>query len=256
MAPVRLSVLSHSGSLPRNNWSPDADPPRRRGFFVGEMNLEVECRALAWSGMAAKKKPTSKTASRKTVPRKRAAKDAPKDKPASRKAQTVSAGKAGGKITLPKGIYVTVTQLAEETGQARDTVLRRLNDADVTPSGERSGYPIYRLRDALRALFTIDGHLDPERMRPTDRVNYYKAERERRNLQVDAGLLIPVEAVAEERARVFKVLVHGLEILPDTIERDLGVSVEVVQAIEDHCDKCRTDIYAELTATDDDAKRD
>lgn len=159
--------------------------------------------------------------------------------------------------TLSPGMHATVTQLAEETGVSRDTISKRLREGKVKPAGKRGNYPIYRLRDALPVIFQLDEiEVDPERLDPFKRHAFYKAERERRQLEVDAGHLIPAGEVETERARVFKVLTQGLETLPDVLERDLGLAPVVVAKVEALCDRHREALYQELAAGEDDDDAD
>jgi hypothetical protein len=159
------------------------------------------------------------------------------------------------KVTaLPHGVHVTTSQLAEETGFARETVNKRLKEAGVKPAGKRGSYPLYRLRDALSAVYQLDEQeADPERLDPFKRHAFYKAERERRQLEVDSGQLIPAGEVETERARVMKILTQGLETLPDVLERDLGLTPAVVAKIEEHCDKHREGLYTALVGDDEKA---
>lgn len=163
------------------------------------------------------------------------------------------ARKASDKVTaLPRGIHVTVSQIAEETGIARETVAKRLKEASVKPAGKRASYVLYRLRDALPAVYQLDDiAADPERMDPFKRQAYYRAELERRKLEVDDRLLIPAAEVEAERARVFKLLTQALESLPDVVERDLGLPAKTVARIEHLCDRHRDELHAALVDGDE-----
>ncbi len=155
-------------------------------------------------------------------------------------------------VSLPRGVHLTLHQLAEEFGISRETVAKRLSAADIAPSGKLSGANVYRLRDAIAPILQIgDGKDDPEEMDPFRRHAYYKAEREARQLAVDDGRLIPADEVEAERARVLKVLTQGLETLPDLMERDFGLPAMVVVRVEEACDKQREAIYSALTVDEE-----
>lgn len=169
--------------------------------------------------------------------------------------RAVSERPAAKVAVFPHGVHVTVTQLAEETGLSRETVGKRLREAKVTPSGKRGSYPLYRLRDALTAVLQLDEQeADPERLDPFKRHAFYKAERERRQLEVDSGHLIPAGEVETERARVMKILTQGIETLPDVLERDMGLQPAVVAKIEELCDKHREALYAALVGDVEEAR--
>ena len=61
----------------------------------------------------------------------------------------------------------SLNQLSREFGIARETVGKRLSDADVKPSGLRRGHPVYRVGDAASAILvprrqSFSGVVDPE----------------------------------------------------------------------------------------------
>lgn len=148
---------------------------------------------------------------------------------------------------------MTISQLAEETGFARETVGKRLGQFGVSPVGKRDLADVYLLRDCLQALYGLeDGSPDPQRMKPFERKAFYQAETERLALEARAGTLMPRQEFEDEIARVLKILTQALEVLPDKAEGDLALPPEVVILIERECDITREAIHAALSAKDDD----
>lgn len=158
-----------------------------------------------------------------------------------------------GVIPLVSGTHLSVRAFAIETGQDRETVTRRIQAAGVKPSGQRGGYPVYRLKDLLRACYvtTADGELDPDRLPPFQRHAHYKAEAQKLAVEQERGELIPRIEVEQEQARVAKIITHGLDTLPDIIERDCGASPAMVARIEQHIDQVRERMHAEMVGDDE-----
>jgi hypothetical protein len=149
---------------------------------------------------------------------------------------------------LPRGLHVSITQLSEETGKTRETISRKLAAAKVPPSGEVRKLAVYRLRDALRALYLglDDGSIDPDKLDPHSRHAHYKAEREKQSLATDAGELILREAYRDEVARVAKLVSQSLDAIPDLLERDCALTPEQVMRVQRELDKLRESLASEL----------
>jgi hypothetical protein len=162
-----------------------------------------------------------------------------------------------GNVTqLPTGTNLSIRQLAEETGFDRDTVSKKLTESGVRPSGKRGGHPVYRLRDALPALYVTgpDGRQDPEKMDPFRRKAHYQAEHELLSLARERGELVPRMEVEQEQARVLKILVQALDTLPDLLERDCALTAAALGRVEQIVDGAREQMYealAEPDVTDD-----
>lgn len=156
-------------------------------------------------------------------------------------------------VNLPSGVHLSVRGFCDESGQDRETVTHRIRESGIEPSGKRGGYPVYRLRDLLKAAYTTaeDGGLDPDKLRPFERHAHYKAEKEKLAVEQERGELIPRIEVEQEQARIAKIVAHGLETLPDVLERDCGLAPDVVARMERHIDAVRERMYAELTEGED-----
>lgn len=149
---------------------------------------------------------------------------------------------------LPRGILMTANQLAEETGLARETVVKRLTDASVTAVGQRRGYPVFRLRQALPAVLQLDqDHSDPSSLDPYKRRAFYQAEIEKLDLETREGLLVPFAELEYTLAKVMKAFVNAFETAPDVVERDCGVSPAVVDRLDKHFNARRLELYEILT---------
>jgi hypothetical protein len=145
------------------------------------------------------------------------------------------------------GVHISAQAYAEETGVDAETVRARLRDLGAQPSGEFRGFALYRLRDLHRALMSAaGGHVDPDKLPPFQRHAYYKAERERLNLQVEQRELIPVIEVERDSANVYKLVAQTLDTLPDVLERDCALTPDVVARIEAALDGARNELRAAI----------
>ena len=190
------------------------------------------------SAAARKKAAKRKTAKKKT--KKRAKKKAAPKKTAPAKKADV--------VDLPGGVLLSISQLSQETGFTRETIRKRIASNDVNPAGKRRGYDVYRLRDAIPALFEATaGEVDPDKMDPFKRRAYYQGELDKLKLQTEAGELVPSFEVEATFGQIFKTLTQALDTWPDIIERDVGASPQVVHRLELAIDELRSNIYSELT---------
>lgn len=85
---------------------------------------------------------------------------------------------------------------------------------------------------------------------PKDRLDYVKSERELMKFREETGQLIPEDVHREALATLVKLLVTGVELLPDQLERSTGLNPEQAKLVQAECDKLRERLYtqnAELT---------
>ena len=137
-------------------------------------------------------------------------------------------------MTAPNLSPVSVRGLSRLTGLDRDYLLKRI--AGATPAGKRAGHPVYQLGDVLpllcRPAAATAGEIDPDALTPTDRKAWYDSEVRRRQLQERDRELIPAAELEACIARVFGTLSQGLRSIPDNLERRIGCSPEVAEAVE------------------------
>ena len=159
----------------------------------------------------------------------------------------------GTVVDLKTGIHCSLREIAEETGLDRDTVQKRITAANVVPSGKRGRFPVWRLRDVLKAvlLSNDDGELDPDKLEPYKRQAHYKAELDRLKLEQETRELIPRIEVEQEQARILRNVAQTLDTLPDLVERDCGATPDQIKRIERAVDECRESLYVELAEEDD-----
>jgi ribosome-binding protein aMBF1 (putative translation factor) len=191
---------------------------------------------------ASKKKRATKKVAKKKVVRKKKRTKTVNEKPARTGAAVVN---------LKRFTALSISQLAQDTGLQRTTITARLADAGVQPADKFRGYPVYRLCDVLPALYQMsDGQIDPDQLKPFERRAYYQGELDKLKLQRDRGELVPDIEVEQELSRIFKIVTHGLETLPDILERDVGASPLLLARAEKHIDELRNNLYREIVSSE------
>jgi len=203
------------------------------------------------------KKKSSKTR-RRSAARKPAARKASKKKRpvtrqpvAKKEAPPKSNGKANNVVAIHRYTELSISQLSLDTGFTRETVGKRIADLDVQPARKIRGYPVYRLKDVLPALFqATDGELDPDKLKPFERKAYYECELDKLKLELERGELVPTFEVERKMARLFKMLTQYLDTLPDILERDIGISVDQLVRIEKQLYGIREAMYLEVIEDD------
>ncbi len=143
----------------------------------------------------------------------------------------------------------SINALAEEFGIDRRTVKKRLDG--IPPAGEVSGHPAWRLRDVAvavmgpQAAVTIGG-LDPDELPPKDRLDHYRAEREKIKWQAEERISIPAPEVEAVVASAFKALSQGLDTIPDVLENDCALGAAEVERTIEVIDGIREGLYQQL----------
>ncbi|MBL4709745.1 MAG: DUF1441 family protein [Flavobacteriales bacterium] len=149
--------------------------------------------------------------------------------------------------------YWTLTQLASAFGPARETVSKRLKQANVTAAKKRGNYDVFHIASAARAILAderppLEKIKDPDLLHPKDRLDYYRGENEKTKCLKESGVLIPVSEVTMEFSLIVKACIRTLETLPDILEIKCALKPDEVILIEHECDLVRAQLADELTA--------
>jgi hypothetical protein len=151
--------------------------------------------------------------------------------------------------SFARGVYVSVSQLSDETGKTRETVAKKLSGANVAAEGpKRSGADTFRLRDALRALYPeglTDAADNLSHSDPFKRKAAVDAERGMLELQKEKGELVTLAEVEFEAARAAKIYARALSRIPDVLELN-GVSRDAAKAVADSIAEIQTDLADKL----------
>lgn len=144
----------------------------------------------------------------------------------------------------------SINALADEFGIDRRTVKKRLEG--IAPAGESSGgHPAWRLRDVAGAVLGLrapvpDGVVDPDTMPPKERLDHYRAEREKSKWEQEQRISIPAPEVEAVVAAAFKVLSQGLDTIPDVLENDCALGPAEVERSIEVVDGIRDSLYQQL----------
>ena len=144
------------------------------------------------------------------------------------------------------GLAVSIRSLAGLTGLDRDTIRGAIGRANLQPAGQRGGYPAYKLKDAIRALFVRHGDVDPATLTPQDRKALADAKLREHALRVKEGEYLPREAYRAATARGFSTCAQSILSLPDNLERKAGLSPEQAEQAEKVVDLILGTLYADL----------
>jgi hypothetical protein len=141
---------------------------------------------------------------------------------------------------------LTITAFAYEFQMSRDTVRRRLADANVEPVEKQHGRDVYSLREAIPALTGgVDG--DPFK---------HKARMQARLLELQLaqreGELLERHDVEQEQARILRAVALWADTAVDVLERDAALTTAQATRFERCLDALRNELYRTLKEAPDD----
>ena len=99
-----------------------------------------------------------------------------------------------------------------------------------------------------REAAAVPTDTDPESLPPRDRLDFYRAARERTRHHEELRQLVPAIEFETALAEAFKLLAVTLESLPDVLERDAGISGAAVERCQAVIDRLREDLYQRMVA--------
>ena len=148
-------------------------------------------------------------------------------------------------------MYWSLSQLASAFGPARETISKRLKNANVISTRQRKGNPVFHIGAAARAILAdempeFEEVADPDKLHPKDRMDWYRGSNEKNKFLVESGDLISRKDGTIEMASVVKILIRTLDIIPDLLEMKCGLSAAEIQIVENECDNARNDLAEKL----------
>ena len=147
----------------------------------------------------------------------------------------------------------TKNAIAEELRMNRQRVTKILKN--IKPDGRvQNRYDAWYLASVIPALYGIeeelggeDGIVDPDKLHPKDRKDWYDGTKTKIKLELDAGLVIPIDEVKRGTALLITTIIQAFENLPDLFERDFGLSGEAVVLAQETVDRVRQDAYEQVS---------
>lgn len=153
-------------------------------------------------------------------------------------------------VTSIDDLWWTATKFSDVFKIDRRVCQQALETAPYRMIGKRQ---VWHLRDGAPVIFRRVWGLDsapdavnPAKLPPKDRLDHYKAERERIKLAQEVRVLLPAQEVEQVIGEGLKALAQGLDVLPDTLERDAGLAPEAVMQIQRLIDRARDQLYEAL----------
>ena len=150
---------------------------------------------------------------------------------------------------IEEAYHWNLTRIADAFGMNRGTVRKRIQAAGVRPSSVRKGVQHYALADVGPALFSeqlVVGGEDPNDLPPQERRAWYQSENERLKFEKETSQLVPLQDMQRDVSIMAKSIITMLDTLPDQLERDLGLTADTVQSIQDSCDAAREQLYTRI----------
>lgn len=141
-------------------------------------------------------------------------------------------------------VNLSIGTYAAEFGFSRDVMRRILADASVGPIGKRSGHPTYRLRDVYLAVIRQQ---DVDHLNPHARLAHVRAIKIEDEIKTRRGELIEAGDVEREMALLAMHVVRGFDTAVDNLERDVGISAQQAEYLEQHFDECREQLYRDIS---------
>jgi hypothetical protein len=115
---------------------------------------------------------------------------------------------------------------------------------ETVHSMERNGARVWHIRDGMPAIFrrlhgldAADGTADPKKLPPKDRLDHYRAERERIKLEQEMGTLLTALEISNLFTRGMKEQKDALSNIRTAVEHHCDVSIEVLTLIEQIVDR-------------------
>ena len=129
---------------------------------------------------------------------------------------------------------------------------------ETQPSREMNGRRGWLLRDAAPAIYRYAWKLDRteqpvDSMPPKDRLDHYRAERERIKLEQETRTLLPAADVERAVSEMLKILAQALSSLPDSLERECGLNSDAVNSLHTKIDAARETLYLAVSRLNDPA---
>ncbi len=131
------------------------------------------------------------------------------------------------------------------------TIKKRLGP--LRPKGKVNGYEVYDIAEAMSYLvkpkFDITEYM--KTMNPTElpvmlRKEYWEAQNKRATYMQRAGELWATEDVVAALAEAFKQAKNAMQIWPDEVQREVGLSNEQYRALVRKVDALRDDMFRNL----------
>lgn len=147
----------------------------------------------------------------------------------------------------------SISRLADLFGHTRETISKKIKDSGAKPAAKRNGYPVFNIREI--ATFTggeraeetgAFEEINPNKLAPKDRDAYYSSENRRLAFEKSQKQLLDKDETAQALAETLKKVALTFDTFADVLERDVGLSPEQIEKVNDICDNIRGELASEL----------
>jgi hypothetical protein len=135
-------------------------------------------------------------------------------------------------------------------GKPRESIRKLIANANLQPAGEERGHSLYAIRSIAELLYDPNAkrRKSIEEMTPSEANLHWQSELRRIEVDQRAGRLVWAEDCRNQIAYLVKTFTRFLDILPDVLERDVGISTEQIVALEKTLFSLREDLYQQTIA--------
>lgn len=148
---------------------------------------------------------------------------------------------------------VNITQLAKMLKMERRDVTPKIQE--VTPCGERNGYPIYELKEVLpylvKPLYDVEAYI--RRMHPSElpkllAKEFWNGMKAKQDYELREGELWPTEQVESVISESYKLIRMSLLLIPDALERESTLTDHQRGRIMEMIDGALNEMASTITA--------
>ena len=129
----------------------------------------------------------------------------------------------------------SLNKLSQLSGLARETVQKRIHEANLKHTDLVNGHPVYDVWEVAKAVLTptvIFDFSDPEKLPPKERKDYYEGSLAKSKLEKEQGNLIDYNEARQIVAEIIKPALNLMDAIPDQLERDHNLPPHIINDIE------------------------
>lgn len=138
---------------------------------------------------------------------------------------------------------LNMSQLCQLFKMDHRTLVAKMEQGEVKPSGRRGGYPVYFVHEVapwvIKPAYDVEEHL--KRMNPADlpkmlHKEFWAGQRARQEYELREGNLWPTEVVYEKVGELVKLVKMSTNLMADAVERQTQLTDRQRSLIKSMCD--------------------
>ena len=155
-------------------------------------------------------------------------------------------------VTAIDDLWWTATKFSDVLKVDRRVCQQALETAPYKMIGKRQ---VWHVREGAAAIYRRAWGLDsaadtvnPAKLPPKDRLDHFRAERERIKLAQEVRVLLPANVVETTWGDACKSIAQHLDTLADHLERDAALPPDAVMLVQRAVDQMREQMYESVVA--------